>query len=109
MKPFDQMDAWWVSCVRVTTWGGHMVFIRKADKRLLCRKLANSSFLVYVAIQKGCSLLAFQRNFIALVFLVYVTRPVVVTAAVYDEQIVYYFMSPCKGVLAPCLYFDVIS
>jgi hypothetical protein len=78
-----------------------MVFIRKADKRLLCRKLTNSSFLVYVAMQKGCSLLAFRRNFIALVFLVYVTRPVVVTAAVYDEQIFYYFMSPCKGVPAP--------
>jgi hypothetical protein len=42
-----------------------------------------------------------RRNFIALVFFVYVTRPVVVTAAVYDEQIVYYFMSPCKGVPAP--------
>ena len=78
-----------------------MVFIRKADKRLLCRKPNNSSFLVYVAMQKGCSILAFRRNFLPLVFLVYVTRPVVVTVAVYDEQIFYYFMSPCKGVPAP--------
>jgi hypothetical protein len=46
---------------------------------------------------KGCSLLASRRNFIALVFLVYVTRPiVVVTAAVYDEQSIYSFMSPWK-------------
>jgi hypothetical protein len=97
------MDAWWVSCVRVTTWGGHMVFIRKADKRLLCRKPNNSSFLVYVAMQKGCSLLAFRRNFIALVLIVDVTRPVVVTAGVYDEQSIYYLISPCEGVLAPCI------
>jgi hypothetical protein len=43
--------------------------------------------------------LAFRRHFLVLVFVVYVTRPVVVTAAVYDEQSIYYFMSPCKGVL----------
>jgi hypothetical protein len=60
-----------------------------------------SSFLVDVAMQKGCSLHAFRCNFIALVFLVYVTRPVVVTAAVYDEQSFYYFMSPCKGLESP--------
>ena len=80
-----------------------MVFIRKADKRLLCRKPNNSAFLVYVAMQKGCSLLVFRRNFIALVLIVHVTRPVVVTAGVYDEQSIYYFMSPCIGVLAPCI------
>ena len=80
-----------------------MVFIRKADKRLLCRKLANSSFLVYVAMQKGCSLFAFRRNFKALVLIVHVTRPVVVTAGVYDEQSIYDLISPCEGVLAPCI------
>ena len=77
---------------------------------VISQKPNNLSLLVYVAMQMGTrSLLVFRRNFIAFVFLVYVTRPVVVTAAVYDEQIVYYFMSPCQGVLAPCLYFDVIS
>ena len=41
------------------------------------------------------SLLVFRRNFIAFVFIVYVTRPAVVTAGVYDEQSPYSFMSPC--------------
>jgi hypothetical protein len=43
---------------------------------------------------------AFRRHFLVLVFVVYVTRPVVVTAAVYDEQSIYYFMSPCKLAVA---------
>ena len=46
--------------------------------------------------QRGArSLLVFRRNFIAFVFIVYVTRPAVVTAGVYDEQRPYSFMSPC--------------
>jgi hypothetical protein len=61
--------------------------------------------LVFLSLRRhakeGCSLLAFRRNFIALVFLVYVTRPFVVTAVVYDEQSLYYFMAPCKGVPTP--------
>jgi hypothetical protein len=71
---------------------------------VISQKSNNLSLLVYVAMQRGTrSLLVFRRNFIAFVFLVYVTRPVVVTAGVYDEQSLYSFMSPCKGVFAPCI------
>jgi hypothetical protein len=76
---------------------------------LLCPKPNNSSFLVYVAMQKGCSLLAFRRNFIALVLIVHVTRPVVVTAGVYDEQRKYLLLVFAMRRGARSLHFDVIS
>jgi hypothetical protein len=72
-------------------------FHQKGRQTIVMPEAGQLVFLSLCRHAKGCSLLASRRNFIALVFLVYVTRPVVVvTAAVYDEQSIYSFMSPWK-------------
>jgi hypothetical protein len=45
MKPFDQMDAWWVSCVRVTAWGGHIGFHQKGRQTIVMPEAEQLVFL----------------------------------------------------------------